>query len=334
MCRLSWLPLVVACAGVALSAESLFADQLDEDAIRKTVLIRFDENRNDKLDLGEAKQARVRLRNLLEDKSSREINILTWRDDVHELLRRFDQDKDNHLTPDERDAAARLLERIIPKVESEKPEAERPSSSSSGASSNKSGGFGTSERDRSQRIRGVSGSGGVYGLSMGGGGFGSSMGYVGGANGSTFNGYGNAFAGVGGIDNTSSGRLGSSSVGSTSSSSGSQSDSGKTATSGMTSGSSGGLGGSGGSAPQQSPPQSFPGMGSLGDTPPNRPFPSAGGANNGTFPGALPSSDSGAMRPGGTMPGGLAGPSGGLTPPTGSGLSGPTLTPPIPKPNF
>lgn len=319
MCRLRWLPLIAVCAGVVVSSDLLLAEQLDEDAVRRTVLTRFDENRNDKLDLGEAKQARARLRNLLEDKSSREINILTWREDIHELLKRFDQDKDNRLATDEVEVAVRTLERIIPKVESEKPEAD--SSSSFGASSNKSSGSGASERDRSQRIRRGSGRGGSYGIGMNGGGFGNSMGYTIGASGSPFNGFGNTFGGVGSTGGVSQGGLGGVSSSFGSSSAGSQS-----ATSGIEAAT-----GSGKNGPQHRPPQSANEFGPRTDTPSSGPLPTGGGTRPGAFPDTGSASGS-ATKP----PDGLAGSGGGPARPgpKGGGSSGPTLTPPVSKPNF
>ncbi len=315
MRRLRWFPLIAVCAGVVVSSDVLLAEQLDEDAVRKTVLTRFDENRNDKLDLGEAKQARARLRNLLEDKSSREINILTWREDIHELLKRFDQDKDNRLATDEVEVAVRTLERIIPKVESEKPEAD--SSISFGASSNKSSGSGASERDRSQRIRRGSGRGDIYGIGMSGGGFGNSMGYTVGASGSTFNGFGNTFGGVGSTGGVSQGALGSSSYGSGSSSAGRQSGS-----SGLDTPTTPGT---------NSLPQSSNGLGPRTDTPSSGTLPAGGGTRPGAFP------DTGSASGSGTKPpDGLAGSGGGPARPgpKGGGSSGPTLTPPVAKPNF
>ncbi len=339
MRRWNWLSFAVVCAGVVVSASSLTAQQSNEaktkeGKVRKAVLTRFDENRNDKLDAGEAKQARARLRNLLEDKSSREINIMTWRDDVHDLLRDFDQDGDNRLTPEERDAGVRLLERIIPKVDTEKSDAAWSAPSLPTSSKSKSGGSGFTEAQRNQRVRSGSGRGGVYSIGMGSGGFGNGMGYTVGAYGAPFSGYGNSFAGVGIMSN---GSLNSGSFGSSSSLMGGTSGSSKTG-SDIMSGSANGIGI--GSAPtsgssgfqQGTAPSSF-GLGPLTDNASRGGFPGAG-PNSGALPGSSAASGPGSMQPGSTPPDGLAAPGMGLTRPTGSGLSGPTQIPPNPKPNF
>lgn len=87
MRRFRWLPwlsssVIVAGTSLLLSPATLQAELLDEAKVKTALLQRFDENRNHKLDAGEARQTRARLKNLLEDKSEREINIQTWRDDV------------------------------------------------------------------------------------------------------------------------------------------------------------------------------------------------------------------------------------------------------------
>src|SRR5439155_4983078 len=76
----------------------------------------------------------VRLRNLMEDKSERELNIFTWRDDVKELLQSLDQDGDNRLSAAERDAATSLLDRLIPQVDMSNPSSEAPRSRSTASS--------------------------------------------------------------------------------------------------------------------------------------------------------------------------------------------------------
>ena len=111
MRRFHWIPwlsssVVIAGTSLLLSPASLKAEaparELDEAKVKSALLQRFDENRNDKLDSGEARQARARMKNLLEDKSEREINIQTWRDDVRELLQTLDADGDNRLNSAER----------------------------------------------------------------------------------------------------------------------------------------------------------------------------------------------------------------------------------------
>lgn len=333
-----WLPWVAACAGMMIAGESLVAGQLDEKKVRAAVLLRFDENRNDKLDVGEAKQARSRLRNLLEEKSSREINILTWREDVHDLLKLFDQDGDNRLTVEERDEAVRLLDRIIPKVDSSS-ESERSSSlGSSKEKKDKSGSSNTADRDR-RSSRGGSNSGG-YGGSMGGGGFGNSMRY-GGTSGS---GYGSGSSG----GNYGSGNFSGSGVSNSSSNSlGSQPNatgSSGSATGGVVFNGSANQSSAGNSASQANPPRPSAGPEPLGDTPANRPLPPSAVSGTATSPGSARPNGSGGTSPsgtsGGTAPDPLAKPGGGLTPPADSKptgpkpAGGPVSTPPIPKPNF
>ena len=130
MRRLHWLPLIALWTAAAVSGGVLIAGELDENKVLAAVLQRFDENRNDKLEPIEARQARVRLRNLMEDKSERELNIFTWRDDVKELLQSLDQDGDNRLSATERDAATSMLERLIPQVDMSNPSSEAPRSRS------------------------------------------------------------------------------------------------------------------------------------------------------------------------------------------------------------
>ncbi len=158
-------------------AAPLWAAGLDEDTVRKSLLERFDENRNDKLEPLEAKQARTRMRNLLEDKSEREINIHTWRDDVKPLLMTLDPDEDRRLTDKERSAAVVMLERLIPKVTLDESRGKEQSSvgSSSGERKRESG----SRRSSGQGYS--SGSGGYGGIvgswTMGGGGWGMNRNY-------------------------------------------------------------------------------------------------------------------------------------------------------------
>lgn len=160
-------------------ATPLWAAGLDEDTVRKALLERFDENRNDKLEPVEAKQARTRMRNLLEDKSEREINIHTWRDDVKPLLMTLDPDEDRRLTDKERSAAVAMLERLIPKVTQDEGRGKEQSSVglSSGERKRESG----SRRSSGQGYRSGSGSGGYGGIvgpwTMGGGGWGMNRNY-------------------------------------------------------------------------------------------------------------------------------------------------------------
>lgn len=341
MRRLNWLPFAVVFAGTVFHSGSLIAQQADEakvkeEKVRKTVLTRFDENRNDKLDSGEAKQARGRLRNLFEDKSSREINIMTWRDDVHDLLRHFDQDSDNRLTPEERDAGVRMLERIIPKVETEKSDEGWAAAKISGSSKSKSGVLDFTDFQRNQRVRG-SGRGGVYHIGTVSG-SGSGMGYTVGQYGMPFTGFGHTFAGVGSTGNISTGSMNGSSIGTSSMSANSSTNSSKSA-SDQPSGQAGGVGGSASpNSTNNGLPQSLAfspmGLGPLTDSMPRGATPS-GGASSGLYPGmgagAVPG---GVQRPGSAMPDPLAGSSIGPTRPTGSGLTGPVQTPPVPRPNF
>jgi hypothetical protein len=197
-----WLPWVGSSLAVvgALSfgTTTLRAADLDESKVLLAVMQRFDENRNDKLESSEARQARARLKNLMEDHSERDINIATWREDVHELLNSLDQDGDKRLAPSERAAGRDLLDRLIPQVDSTAPK-DRDESRSSSAKA---------DRDRSARSNrqnssaGSSGrGGGVYGGygrgggfgygAMGGGGFGMSSGFGGAGYG------GGSFSGVG-----------------------------------------------------------------------------------------------------------------------------------------
>ena len=175
---LRWVRASFVIAGTSLLiASSLQAEPIDETKVQRTLLQRFDENRNDKLDSGEARQARARLKNLMEDKSEREINIQTWRDDVRDLLQTIDQDGDNRLSVAERDAGRQMLEGLIPKVDSQVPRdretsgssasRERVSDSATRFNRASSGGYGSGSR----------GSGGrSFGSAMGGGGFGNSGG--------------------------------------------------------------------------------------------------------------------------------------------------------------
>ncbi len=334
MRRWNWLSSAVICAGVVVSAGSLIAQQADEEKakeekVRKTVLTRFDENRNDKLDTGEAKQARARLRNLFEDKTSREINIMTWRDDIHDLLRHFDRDNDNHLTQEERDAGVRLLERIIPKVETEKSDNSWSDSNQAGASKGKSGNLGFSDAQRNQRIRRGSNRGGIYKIGTSGG-FGNGMGYTVGEYGMPFTGRGHMFAGVGSTGFVSNGSLTGGSIGASASSSTGSSSSSKTGIDLLPGSTNGvGLGSSSTSSSGAFPP----GAGPLTDATPRGGSPSAG-PNAAMFSGSNSSSGLGMQRPNSTTPDGLAGPGPGLTPPKGGGSSGPALIPANPRPNF
>ena len=330
----NWLSYAVVCAGVVVSAGSLMAQQADEEKakeekVRKTVLTRFDENRNDKLDTGEAKQARARLRNLLEDKSSREINIMTWRDDIHDLLRHFDRDNDNHLTQEERDTGVRLLERIIPKVETEKSDNSWSDSSLSGKSKDKSGSLVSSDAQRNQRLRRGSNRGGIYKIGTNGG-FGNGMGYTVGEYGMPFSGRGHMFAGVGSTGFVSNSSLTGGSFGASANSSVGSSSSSKTATDQLP----GSANGAGlGSSSASSGTGVSLGTGPLTDATPRGGSPSAG-PSSGVFSGSSSSSGLGAQRPSSTIPDGLAGPGAGLTPPKGQGSSGPALIPANPRPNF
>lgn len=242
-CRLS--PVAV-CGGVILQGGLLISGEPDENKVRQAVLQRFDENRNDKLESSEARQARERLRNLLEDTSGREINIPTWRDDVQELLQSLDQDGDNRLSASEKDTAVSMLERIVPKVDTSRPkESERPMSGSSGSSTRGAG------QDRKRRSSGSgygSGGGARYGMSMGGGGFGLGNAYVVGDNGTPFRGFGSTFGGVGGVGGGSaSGFGGSGGAGAGGSTSGASGGTASGGMSGMEAGQSGsGTGMSGG----------------------------------------------------------------------------------------
>ena len=182
---LSWLSssvlssmVIVAGASLLLSPASLNAEppeesKLDEAKVKAALLQRFDENRNDKLDAGEARQSRARLKNLLEDKSEREINILTWREDVRELLQSIDPDADNRLSIAECDTGRELLDRLIPEVD---PTAAKERGKSKSASDKKDK---DAEGDNDGFQRRSRGSGGGYGgrrfgNAMGGGGFGNS----------------------------------------------------------------------------------------------------------------------------------------------------------------
>lgn len=163
---------------VALSALVAQAAGLDEVKVRERLMQRFDENRNDKLESSEARQARSRLKNLLEDRSEREINILTWRDDVRELLKSLDQDEDNRLGIVECDEARALLEKLIPRVDPNAPR-ERESSEAKKSSATKDRDSHRFERSSNINYRGAgsssgSGSSGRFfmGEAMGGGGFG------------------------------------------------------------------------------------------------------------------------------------------------------------------
>lgn len=341
MRRMNWLLSVVG-AGAVLSSGLLIAQQADEtkakeEKVRKTVLTRFDENRNDKLDGGEAKQARSRLRNLFEDKTSREINIMTWRDDIHDLLRHFDQDSDNRLTPAERDAGVRMLERIIPKVEAEQSEERWSTTKSSGSSKGKSSDFDFGESQRNNRFRGSS-RGGVYRIGTVGSG-GSGMGYTVGEYGMPFTGRGHAFAGVGGTGSVFTGNSNGGSLGSSSVSANSSTNSAKSASDQPT-GQATGVGGVGSpSSTNNGLPQtlafSSQGAGPLTDSTQRGAVPS-GGASSGMYSGMASGAASGPQRPGSAPPDGLAGSNIGPMRPTGSGsgLTGPVQTPPIPKPNF
>lgn len=216
MRRFRWLPwlsssVVVAGTSLLLSPAVLKAESLDESKVKNTLMQRFDENRNDKLDSGEARQARARLRNLLEDKSEREINILTWRDDVRELLQSLDSDSDNRLDVSERDAGRDLLDRLIPAVESTAPK-ERETSNSSLPKKEKEKDS-KRENDRSRRTSGGSASSyGSYGSryfgnAMGGGGFGSSGNYLGGTSMGNFA-TGGSVGSIGGVAGGSAGMSG------------------------------------------------------------------------------------------------------------------------------
>ena len=177
MRRFRWLPwlsssVVVAGTTLLFSPSFLKAEGLDEAKVKTALMQRFDENRNDKLDSGEARQARARMKNLLEDKSEREINIQTWRDDVRELLQTLDADGDNRLNSAERNEGSNLLDRLIPTVDAAAPkeretpkvampkkEKENDNERTRGGNRNSRGSYGSS--------------GGNYGgNAMGGGGFG------------------------------------------------------------------------------------------------------------------------------------------------------------------
>ena len=140
MRRFHWLPWVCLSLGMAganvLLSDSVQAGPLDEVKVQRTLMQRFDENRNDKLDSSEARQARARLKNLIEDKSEREINILTWRDDVRELLQSIDQDNDNRLTVAERDAGRNLIDSLIPQVDPQAPKERDAANSNTGRERN------------------------------------------------------------------------------------------------------------------------------------------------------------------------------------------------------
>ena len=182
MRRFRWLPWVraslVAAGANMLLGTSIQAGSLDEARVQRALLQRFDENRNDKLDSGEARQARSRLRNLIEVRTEGEINIVTWRDDVRELLQAIDQDNDNRLTGPERDAGRTLLESLIPHVDPQIPKDRAGSSTSSGREKG-SDRAPRSNRGPSSGGIGYSDSGYVnrsFGGAMGGGGFGNSLG--------------------------------------------------------------------------------------------------------------------------------------------------------------
>lgn len=172
MRRFRWLPwlsssAVVAGTSLLLSPSLVKAEALDEAKVKGVLMQRFDENRNDKLDSGEARQARARLKNLLEDKSEREINIQTWRDDVRELLQTLDTDTDSRLSIAERDAGRELLDRLIPAVDATAPkERETPSTSVPKKEKDNDG-------ERSRRA-GLNSRGRSNSSAMGGGGFGMS----------------------------------------------------------------------------------------------------------------------------------------------------------------
>ena len=180
MRRFRWLPWLSSSVIVAstslLGPAALTAEELNESKVKTALMQRFDENRNEKLDAGEARQTRARLKNLLEDKSERELNILTWRDDVRELLQAIDLDGDNRLSIAERDAGRDLLDRLIPAVDPTAPK-EREPAKPPADKANKDAERGNESSRRSSRSSGGSyGSSGSrgYGNAMGGGGFGMS----------------------------------------------------------------------------------------------------------------------------------------------------------------
>lgn len=166
------------------------ARDLNEADVRSALMQRFDENRNEKLEYGESRQARTRLQNLLEDKSEREINIRAWRDDVRELLQTIDTDGDNRISVQERDLGSELIDRLIPEFDE---------SATVGREKSKdlpSKGESVAERlrSRSRNSSGTLGSFGGYfgGNRLGGGGFGmNSTGF--GTRGSNFGGMSGGF---------------------------------------------------------------------------------------------------------------------------------------------
>ena len=117
MSRTVCLTMSVLCVATALSRWLHADEKTDDRLVRAAMMQRFDENRNDKLESVEAQAARVRLRTLLDDSSTREVNILAWREDVRELLHTLDPDQNHRLSSIEREMAAVVLDRIIPKTD-------------------------------------------------------------------------------------------------------------------------------------------------------------------------------------------------------------------------
>lgn len=373
MRRFRWLPWV--CPSLVIVGATLLLDNfvqaeaLNEAQIQRALLQRFDENRNDKLDSGEARLARARLRTLMEDRSEGEINILTWRDDVRELLQAIDQDDDNRLTVAERDAGRALLESLIPRVDPQAPK-ERDASSSSSVREKGSDRATRSNRGPSGGSFGSSSGGNFnrgYGGAMGGGGFGNSLsgantmrpGMGDPGNGMFGGGFGGAmpmsggigFGGLGMVPSTSGGFGNGSSI---PGQSGVIGPDGTTrpkglagATSDMPPPFSSGTGkmrpieGPLGDTPSTS--TAFPGSASLGisigggsETSPNAPAPTKPGVpTTGTTPGGTPGTKPDGLPPGTTPPDSLGG---GMSPPMTDGPAATpgqtTSVPFIPKPNF
>lgn len=326
MRRIHWsIPACSLILSLATIGES--ADLLDETKIRNAVMQRFDENRNDKLESVEARSARARLKTLLEDKTSREIGILIWREDIRELLQSLDQDGDDRLTPEERDRGVLILERLIPKAErTPKEETSLPRET------------GEKTSGKSRRPRASTGQrGGIGGGAIGGGGFGMRQGYVVGLDG-RYSSWDDVFSGKN--SGSGGGSSGGSTLGGTSGSASSSGGAGASASSGKMEGSEGG-----GSSASGSGMSSGAGMkqGSLGQGPlaDSR----SGGQSSGSS-----GRESGTVREGQPPSGSAGSPSdplaaaGGAKPPSGSpegalpgggagGSGGTTFKPPV-KPNF
>lgn len=361
MRRFRWLPwlsssVVVTGTSLLLSPSCLKAEALDEAKVKGALMQRFDENRNDKLDAGEARQTRARLKNLLEDKSEREINIQTWREDVRELLQSIDYDGDNRLSVAERDAGRDLLNRLIPAVDLTAPKERETSSPSVVTPKKDKGSDKDSEWSRRAGHYTRGSNGGRYGTVMGGGGFGMSAAGSDTSNPwlSWFNGMNSTFGtGLGststggsstGGGSSASGGLGMSGAGGTGMG-GSEMSSGRPGmgdpgssmggamAAAMGSGSAGAgnpaaqpnFGGNSMSSGAMNPSAQGP-LGDMGSGPgstPGAPSPTAG------MPGATPG---GPMRP--MTPDGLGG---GMPPPTAggpSGTGGASAVPSNPMPNF